>query len=388
MAEILTMKVIALIPARGGSKSIPLKNIRPFFGKPLLYWNLKAIEDCNTIDEVYVATDSDAIEAVVRDFGFTKTFIYRRSAENAQDTSSTEAVMLEFVNSERLAPETTLVLVQATSPFTKATDFDMAFAQLKKEKADSLLTCAMIKRFVWQADGRPMNYDYRKRPRRQDFDGLLLENGAFYISTVSNILQDKNRLSGKITIYEMPEYTATELDEDDDWQIGELLMRKHMIQGNKRRTVKLFLSDIDGVLTDAGMYYSENGDELKKFCTYDGKAFELLRNAGIKTGLVTAEDRKLNQRRGEKLKLDFIYQGVKDKLKTVRELCEQEGISMQEVAYIGDDLNDFELLQHVGISATPANAFEKIKQIPGILHLSKKGGEGAVREFVEYLLGK
>jgi N-acylneuraminate cytidylyltransferase len=382
------MKTIALIPARGGSKSIPLKNIKSFCGKPLIFWNLKAIEDSEVIDEVYLATDSDQIEKVAQSFGFKKTKVYRRKAENAQDTSSTEAVMLEFIERQALADNVTIVLVQATSPFTQATDFNAALEQYSQSGTDSLLTCARIKRFVWQENGVPFNYDYTKRPRRQDFDGLLMENGAFYVNTVKNIKETGNRLSGKIAIYDMPEYTATELDEEDDWMIAEMQMKKHVLAQKKpAKGIRLFLSDIDGVLTDAGMYYSENGDELKKFCTYDGKGFELLRNAGIKTGLVTAEDRKLNKKRAEKLKLDFVYQGVIDKLTTVRELCAKEGIGLDEVAYIGDDLNDFELLQHVGIAATPANAFDKIKRIPGIIHLKKRGGEGAVREFVELLLG-
>ncbi|WP_210466241.1 acylneuraminate cytidylyltransferase [Rufibacter roseolus] len=381
------MKTVALIPARCGSKSIPLKNIKQFCGRPLIYWNLQAIEMSSCIDEVYVATDCSEIEMVVKSFGFNKTKVYRRSAENAQDTSSTEAVMLEVIENLQLEDQANLVLVQATSPFTSHKDFDEAMALFEQQKADSLLTCVRTKRFYWNEDCQAINYNFTERPRRQDFKGLLMENGAFYINKVSSIRRDKNRLSGKIAIYEMAEYTATEIDEEDDWIIAEALMRKHRFEEKKTKIKpKLFLSDIDGVLTDAGMYYSENGDELKKFCTYDGKGFELLREAGIKTGVVTAEDRKLNQKRAEKLKLDFVYQGVKDKLTFVRELCKREGISLQEVAYIGDDYNDYDLLCEVGIAATPANSFPKIKQIPSIIHLEKRGGEGAVREFVEIIL--
>ncbi|KAA3436583.1 acylneuraminate cytidylyltransferase [Rufibacter hautae] len=381
------MKTVAVIPARGGSKSIPLKNIKSFCGKPLIYWNLKALEDASRIDKVYVATDSDKIEEVVLGFGFSKAEIFRRSDANAQDTSSTESVLLEFISKEGFSEDTAIILVQATSPLTQAEDFDKAIGKYEAEEFDSLLTCARIKRFVWSADGAPINYNYLSRPRRQDFEGLLLENGAFYINTVGNIKRERNRLSGKIGIYEMPEYTSTELDEDDDWIVVEMLMQKHFSKNLSKPKIKMFLSDIDGVLTDAGMYYSEHGDELKKFCTYDGKGFELLRNAGIKTGVVTAENRQLNQNRAEKLKLDFVYQGVSDKLSVVKKLCEQEGISLDEVAYIGDDLNDIELLNNVGVPATPSNAFAKVKQIPNILLLNKKGGEGAVREFVEILLG-
>ncbi|MGV3589348.1 MAG: cytidylyltransferase domain-containing protein [Adhaeribacter sp.] len=383
------MKTIALIPARCGSKSIPLKNIKPFCGKPLIYWSLKALHDASTIDEVFVATDCIEIENIVVSFGFEKVKVYKRKSENAQDTSSTEAVMLEAISNLQLEDSSLLVLVQATSPFTSTADFNAALQIYKEQNADSLLTCVRTKRFFWTANAEPINYNFKNRPRRQDFNGILMENGAFYINKVENIKKDRNRLSGKIGIYEMAEYTATEIDEEDDWLIAEALMKKHILAKYQQIVMpKMFLSDIDGVLTDAGMYYSENGDELKKFCTYDGKGFELLHEVGIKTGVVTAEDRKLNQKRAEKLKLDFVYQGVKDKLAVVKELCEKEGITLQEVAYIGDDYNDYELLSNVGLAATPANAFTKIKEIPGIIQLQKRGGEGAVREFAEYILTK
>lgn len=152
--------------------------------------------------------------------------------------------------------------------------------------------------------------------------------------------------------------------------------------------IKLFLSDVDGVLTDAGMYYTESGDEFKKFNTHDGMGFNLLKQAGIKTGIITTEETKIVSRRAEKLKTDYVYQnvGFGGKLKAALEICEKENISMQEVAYIGDDINCIELLSAVGLAACPANATQKVKEIPGIIHLSKSGGEGVVREFIEMIL--
>jgi len=152
--------------------------------------------------------------------------------------------------------------------------------------------------------------------------------------------------------------------------------------------IKLFLTDVDGVLTDAGMYYSETGDELKKFNTHDGMGLQLIREKGIKTGIITSENTKLVERRYNKLKLDFLYQGKREggKLASVKEICEKEGISLSEVAYIGDDVNCFELLSAVGLAACPANALDAIKNIPGIIQMKKKGGEGCVREFIEMII--
>lgn len=382
------MGVLAFIPARGGSKSIPNKNIKDFCGKPLIYWNLKALEESEHVDKVVVATDSEEIKNIALSFGFSKIEIYNRSESSATDTSSTESVMLEYIENTDIASDTNFMLVQCTSPLTKSEDYSNAIESYQKEGKDSLLSCARQKRFLWNKGGGPINYDFNNRPRRQDFSGDLVENGAFYINTVKNIKASKCRLSGKVQVYEMPEYTILELDEEHDWLVGEALMKKYNFENNKKQKIKLFLSDVDGVLTDAGMYYTENGDELKKFSTYDGMGFSLLSKEGIKTGIVTSENTKLNERRANKIGLDYLFQGAKNKLSLITELCKGIEISLNEIAYIGDDINDFDLLSAVGLAACPANARKKIKSIPGILQLQTNGGDGAVREFVEIILNE
>jgi len=147
--------------------------------------------------------------------------------------------------------------------------------------------------------------------------------------------------------------------------------------------------DVDGVLTDAGMYYSQKGDELKKFSTYDGMAMELLREKGVKTAIITSEDSKIVQNRATKIKIDFVFQGIDNKLIVANELCNKENISLEsEVSFIGDDINDFDLLNLVKYRACPANSMKKIKNIDGIHLMKNCGGNGAVREFVELLIDK
>lgn len=386
-------KVIAFIPVRGGSKSIPLKNIKPLCGKPLVCWNIEALEACALVDEVVVATDSDDIWRTVESRNYNKTKLYRRSAQNASDTASTESVMLEYMEYAKLVDNNVFMLVQATSPLTEAVHFTEALQIYGEGKYDSMLTCVRNYRFFWNEDGSSMNYDYMNRPRRQNFSGMLMENGAFYINTVKKIFANGNRLGGKIGIYEMPEYTATEIDEPDDWMILEKLMRKYKSEFASQKAkpvIKLFITDIDGTLTDGGMYYSENGDELKKFNTRDGMGLQMLREAGIKTAIITSEDRKLNQRRAEKLKVDYLRQGKVNggKVAVAKEIAAEMGITIQEVAYIGDDVNCYELLSLVGLAACPADACEKVKKKPGIIVMKKKGGEGCVREFCEMVLSK
>ena len=378
------MSIIAFIPARGGSKSIPEKNIKIFCGKPLIFWNLQELQNSN-VDEIIIATDSDEIKSVVNSFNFSKVKVYDRSNENAQDTSSTESVMLEYISNAKLSDEDVFMLVQATSPFTQTSYFNEGLELFKQY--DSILTCCESKRFSWR-NGKALNYDINNRPRRQDFQGTLIENGAFYISSVADIKSTKNRISGDIGIYQMPEYTYTEIDEPEDWIVAELLMKRFVLKNQTKdfSKIKLFLSDVDGVLTDAGMYYTESGDEFKKFCTYDGMGFQLLQKTGIKVGILTTEDRDLNRRRAKKLGLDFDFHGAKDKLQIVKDLCDKENITLNEVAYIGDDVNCFSLLSNVGIAACPNNAVAKIKAIPNIMQLERNGGDGVVREFVELFL--
>ncbi|GHS95066.1 acylneuraminate cytidylyltransferase [Planctomycetales bacterium] len=380
------MKTIAFIPARGGSQSIPRKNIKPLCGKPLIYWTVAALAGAAAIDEIIVATDDDEIAAVVAAFGFPQTKIYRRRPENATATASTESVMLEYLEQSDLADDDIFILAQATAPLTQTRDFVGAL-QWRQEKAfDSLISCVRDYRFFWNEDGSAKNYDYRARPRRQDFGGQLMENGAFYIYTVGGIKRDHNRLGGKIGIYEMPAWTAPEIDESDDWIILEQLMRKYVCPA-PRGKIKLFLSDVDGVLTDGGMYYSENGDELKKFNTRDGIAFELLRAAGIKVGIITSENRELVARRAQKLRLDYAVQGARDggKLAAAQKICAELGITLAETAFVGDEINDRELLGTVGHPFCPRDAAPEIKSIDGITVVERNGGEGVIRAITEML---
>ncbi len=217
---------IAFIPARGGSKSIPLKNIKSFGGHPLIYWVLKAAQDCGNIDQIVLATDSDSIKEVSLSFDFSKLNIYDRSPDSASDHASTEQVLLEYLENEKIAPSTDIVLLQATSPFTTSKHIEEAIEIKNKEAYESVLSCVRVKHFYWNQDGTSKNYDHQNRPRRQEFKGTLQENGAIYLSTASQIIKSKNRLSGKIGVYEMPEHTALELDEPLDWLIGEAIMKE------------------------------------------------------------------------------------------------------------------------------------------------------------------
>lgn len=215
--------IIGFVPVRCGSKSIPMKNIKMFCGKPLVYWCLKALQNCKEIDIIVVSTDCEEIKSIVSEFKIDKVVFHDRKAENALDESSTEAVMLEYLEEYKPQSSSLFVLVQATNPFIKSSDLEVGLNLVKSSNYDSVLSCSIFKRFIWDRSGQPINYDYRQRPRRQDFKGSLIENGAFYINSVGNILGNRNRLSGKIGIVEMADYTFHELDEPLDWELGEMI---------------------------------------------------------------------------------------------------------------------------------------------------------------------
>ena len=220
------MEIVALIPLRGGSKSIPKKNVKLIAGKPLCAWVIEAAKMSTKIDSIYVSTDSKEIAEIVEDLNLGVKIVVRPS-EFATDEATTEAVMLHFMSQVRFD---TLVTIQATSPLLCSRDLDEAISAFHVNHYDSMLSAVRFKRFFWGDNARPLNYSPEHRPRRQNFKGTLMENGAFYI-TRKNILEKFGcRLGGDIGIYEMDELTAQEIDEPDDWERVEYLLTQRELR--------------------------------------------------------------------------------------------------------------------------------------------------------------
>jgi len=382
-------RYVALIPARGGSKSIPLKNIKPIAGKPLIFWTIEAALACDIIDRVYLSTDSTDVRNVAEQITDKRFEVIKRSSETASDIASTESVMLEFSKEYDFQ---NMILIQATSPLLMPDDLSRAIEIYERKKADSLLSLVEQKSFIWQecADDfvAPLNYDPIQRPIHQDFDGYLVEKGAFYITSKGALEKTKCRISGNMAYYKMPDETYFELDEPSDWIIIEQLLsnRRKSIKSLEHhlKKIKILITDVDGVMTDCGMYYSENGDELKKFNTRDGMAIQLLREHGIKTAIITKENTKIVKHRAKKLKFDEVFQGVEDKLAVLESLKNKYSFDYSEIAYIGDDVNDMSVLKRVGFSFCPNDAVDDVKKICTAI-AKEKGGNGVVREFYELM---
>ncbi|MBV4428317.1 acylneuraminate cytidylyltransferase [Clostridium tyrobutyricum] len=383
-------KTIAIIPARGGSKSIPLKNIKLMNGRPLIYWVLDAAVACEKIDKIYVSTDSLNIKNVVKKYDNESVIAIDRSGENSTDFSTTESVMMEFAEQYNFE---NIVLIQVTSPLLEGKDLDEGLKKYFNEELDSVISVVRQKRFIWKDSNlitEPLNYDPNFRPMRQQFNGYLVENGAFYITSKDNLLKSKCRISGKIGFVEMHEETYFEIDEISDWIIVENLLKKRYNKKNsqfreKAKKIKAVFMDCDGVLTDGGMYYSEKGDELKKFNTRDGMSIQLLKEKGYIVGIITGEKCELVSRRAEKLNIDELYMGIKDKISVINLILKKYNLSYDEIAYIGDDINDVEIIKKVGLGCCVRDGM-KIVQDSSDYITKKNGGHGAVREIVEMIL--
>ncbi|MGL4562813.1 MAG: cytidylyltransferase domain-containing protein [Brevinema sp.] len=220
------MKTIAFIPARGGSVSIPKKNIKLLNNKPLIYYAIDAANNCDKIDTIVISTDCDKIKEIVKQHPSKKIIIIDRSPEVSTNTSPTIDVVIEF--SEQYDYET-MVLIQATSPLTTHVDLSRGL-EILNNGYDSCLSVVREHRFVWDEETlKPLHFTLPNKPRRQDWKGIIVENGAFYMNTKKNIMKDRFPVSGKIGFVEMHPYSALEIDTPEDWLLMEsLFTEKHL----------------------------------------------------------------------------------------------------------------------------------------------------------------
>lgn len=221
------MQILAIIPARGGSKGIPGKNLRPLAGRPLLAHTITQAVGASLVNRVVVSTDDHAIAVVARQYG--ADLIIRPDAISG-DTASSESALLDAIDQlervEGYLPDL-IVFLQCTSPLRRPDDIDLAITAMLDQGADSLLSVVPSHRFLWQKnDGRaaPINYNYRQRQRRQDRAPEYWENGSIYVLRPWVLRDHQNRLGGTIALYEMPEWSAVDIDTPDDFALCEWLI--------------------------------------------------------------------------------------------------------------------------------------------------------------------
>lgn len=378
-------KFVALLPIRGGSKSIPKKNIKPLCGKPLFQWSLQAAIESQVFDEIYVSSDSNEILDSVKKIFPNEVILLKRSTHLSEDTTSTEAVLLDFSKDHQFD---VLCTIQATSPLTTAQNFIEAKEKFLSDDFDSLVTCTKQDFFIWSPQGKALNYDPQNRPRRQDFEGTLCENGAFYFTNKKTLLDTKCRLGLRPVVHTMSSDTFYEIDEPNDWLIVEkLLSKRNQLPTLKHQSIQALIIDIDGTMTDGGMYYSESGETLKKFNTKDAQGISNLRSENLKVAIITGEDSPSVTSRMKKLNIEDYHKGVKNKVPVLMSLAQKWGLKLSEIAYIGDDIGDLECMKLCGLTFCPSDSVPEIKNEASHI-CSLPGGLGAVREACDLILNK
>lgn len=377
------MRKIGFIPLRKGSKGIPNKNQRKMVGRPLFTWVLgEAI--FSDLDEVIVYTDDEGIvEFVKNEYQWTdKVKALLRSKESASDTASTEFAILEFCESINYN-FSQFCLLQATSPFTRREDINACLNRLQ-EDFDSALTVVKTHRFLWSKEGKPLNYNPLNRPRRQDFEGLLVENGAVYACRTEVLKKYKNRIGENVAVVEMPEESLYEIDSETDWTVVENLLIERQKRQKQSQKISHLVLDVDGVFTNGTITYTKDGEHTKSFDMRDGMGLEILRQFGVEIMVMTSEHSPLVAKRMEKLRIEQVFLGVKDKFTRLNQIILETGITLGNVAYVGDDVNDLSNLCSVGWALTPLNATDVVKQHADIV-LSKNSGAGAIREACQFI---
>ena len=377
------INAIGFIPLRAGSKGIPFKNRRKMLGRPLFSWVLlEAL--LSDLEQVVVFSDDDWIlDYCKKHYSWSaKLQVVSRPDAGASDTASTEAAMQEYLKT-LTADWQSVVLLQATSPTTTREDINACLRQIEQGN-DSALTVVRTHRFSWDDAGKPLNYDPANRPRRQDFDGLLIENGAVYATTAAAWQSSGVRISGEIGLVEMPADSYVEIDEEADWSTVEQILARRLKRLRKPSAIDTLILDVDGVFTTGQVSYGPQGEVSKTFDMRDGMGLEILREYGIKVIVLTSEDSDIVRSRMEKLKIEDLNLGVKDKYGWMLKRQEDGLLDPNSCAYVGDDVNDLACLCRVGWSLSPGDGMSQVLPYVDVV-LNNPGGKGAIREACNFI---
>jgi N-acylneuraminate cytidylyltransferase len=383
---------VCIIPARGGSKGIPRKNLRSVGGVPLVARSIRAARAAGRVDAVIVSTDDAEIAAVAEAHGARAVM---RPEALATDTASSEVALihvLEVLAGEGSHPDL-VVFLQCTSPFTTAAEIDRCVAALDDPRAAAALSVVSDHGFLWTADADGfaigVNHDWTQpRKRRQDLPPQYRETGSIYVMRTAAFLETRTRFCGRVVAVPV-EVPCAEIDSPLDLAVADAVASLVEPGGTpdldaRAGAVRALVMDFDGVHTDDRVTVGVDGDEYVRCSRSDGMGVEMLRKRGLHLLILSKEVSSVVAARGRKLKVD-VRHGIEDKLPEMTRWLAERGVPLAQACYIGNDINDAACLEAVGLAVVPADAHPAVVGLADIV-TKKPGGRGALRELAEILL--
>ncbi|MFI0807574.1 cytidylyltransferase domain-containing protein [Streptomyces echinatus] len=388
-------RVLAVIPARGGSKGVPAKNLAPVGGVPLV---ARAVRECRAsrlVTDVVVSTDDQAIAAAAREAGAE---VVLRPAAIAGDTATSEAAVLHAMDTHEAlhgAAVDVVLLVQCTSPFLIREDIDGVAAAVAENGADTAVTVAPFHGFIWrEADdeaegGVGVNHDKSYRPRRQDRPQDFLETGAAYAMAAAGFREHRHRFFGHTELVRTDPARVLEIDDPHDLARARALAP--LFDADRPGSlptaddIDAVVLDFDGTQTDDRVLIDADGTEFVSVHRGDGLGIAALRKSGLKMLILSTEQNPVVAARARKLRIPVLH-GIDRKDLALKQWCEEQGIAPERVLYVGNDVNDLPCFALVGWPVAVASAHDVVRGAARAV-TTVPGGDGAVREIASWILG-
>ncbi|MBT2507263.1 acylneuraminate cytidylyltransferase [Streptomyces sp. ISL-98] len=390
-ASATVRRVLAVIPARGGSKGVPAKNLAAVGGVPLVARAVRACRGAGHVTDVVVSTDDAAIAEVARGAGAE---VVLRPADIAGDTATSEAAVLHAMDAHeaiRGAAADVVLLVQCTSPFLTSEDIEGVCAAVIEDGADTAHTVAPFHGFVWREDApdsQGVNHDKAFRPRRQDRPQDFLETGAAYAMDAAGFREAGHRFFGRTALVRTDPARVLEIDDPHDLARARALAPLFDAQATAlptRDDIDAVVIDFDGTQTDDRVLIDSEGRELVAVHRGDGLGIAALRNAGLKLLILSTEQNPVVAARARKLRIPVLH-GIDRKDLALKQWCEEQGVAPERVLYAGNDVNDLACLALVGWPVAVANAHDTVRGAARAV-TTVPGGDGAIREIAAWVLG-
>lgn len=376
-------RTVAIIPARGGSKGIPLKNLQKVAGISLLARAINAAQASPSIDRVIVSTDHDGIAAEALRAGAE---VAHRPAEIAGDTATSESALIHTLSTLDEDFDIT-VFMQCTSPFIDSASIENAVRTVRDDDADVVFSAVEDHSFLWRLDDDTqavaVGHEASFRPRRQDRAKHFNETGAFYVMRTSGLIEHEHRFFGRIGIEEVPPEHAREIDDMSDLTLVRAIAASQTQETTQVIDVDALVTDFDGVHTDDGAYVDEDGNEQVRVHRGDGMGVSRLVKSGVPMMILSKERNPVVTRRAEKLGVD-VAQGIDNKASILDAWITANDLDPARVAYVGNDINDLEAFDVVGWPIAVADAHPRVLAAARVI-LDRPGGRGAVREVCDLI---